>query len=274
MQKRKIWKILGKIFLWLFLLGAISLGVFKKLRHLVLSNITLVRFLSTYTPYASYVTPKPLRPEYGVALYQLMKDIHDVLEVCHIPYWIEAGTLLGAVRHGGIIPWDDDIDTQIHEKDCSVFVKKAIPLFKALGYGVSYFSKHGGVRVWMSPKKITLLQDEVLPGADIFYAKEKKPGELFIWGCKKSLKLAALLPLKRYAFGALWVWGPANPIPYLEELYGKNWNTMAKRGNDHSTIHKRSQHETFILEDFSPLRPFGPLEDHRIWLEKKSRTQP
>lgn len=46
-------------------------------------------------------------------LYQMLYDLTTILQKNKIQYWIDGGTMLGAIRHKGIIPWDDDVDLSI-----------------------------------------------------------------------------------------------------------------------------------------------------------------
>jgi LicD family protein len=50
-------------------------------------------------------------------LLNLAIDLDRVLSAAQIPYWLDWGTLLGAYRDGGFIPWDDDFDVSIRHED-------------------------------------------------------------------------------------------------------------------------------------------------------------
>ena len=51
------------------------------------------------------------------ALRETTKYVFNILEQDNLRYWLEGGSLLGAARHGDIIPWDYDVDVGIYRED-------------------------------------------------------------------------------------------------------------------------------------------------------------
>ena len=48
---------------------------------------------------------------------ELLTFVDNVCAKYDLEYWLDYGTLIGAVRHGGFVPWDDDVDIGMMRKD-------------------------------------------------------------------------------------------------------------------------------------------------------------
>lgn len=52
---------------------------------------------------------------------EMLEEVDRICKKCNIKYNIIAGTLLGAIRHGGYIPWDDDADVALLRSEYEKF---------------------------------------------------------------------------------------------------------------------------------------------------------
>ncbi|MBD5280217.1 MAG: hypothetical protein HDS35_06710 [Bacteroides sp.] len=64
-----------------------------------------------YNPEGSDLRKAQLR------MLSLLIFLDKVCKDNNLEYWLDSGTLIGAARHGGFIPWDDDCDIEMMEKD-------------------------------------------------------------------------------------------------------------------------------------------------------------
>lgn len=169
--------------------------------------------------------------EYHEKLYKLLTDVTSVLKREGITYWIDGGTLLGAVRHGEIIPWDDDADLGVFdcdwEKVCALKDR-----FLEMGYECEL--RECIFKVFMDEIYLDEKMNRCMgrPCVDIFsYIQIGKVIRLtdkyaFInW--PQAIHISDLFhPLKEYKLGPMTLPGPNNPFIYLNGFY-PHWDMVA-----------------------------------------------
>ena len=157
------------------------------------------------------------KAEEQAALLAMLQVFDERLTAAGVPYWINSGTLLGAVRHRGFIPHDDDLDVEMLESD----VPRAV---KALGsVGSSYrpagIWSAGNVPVcrfyfWGGDGTNARSIDVFLRQAPL-HALDEFPSH------------AEIFPLQRLPFHNITVAAPREPEPVLTRQYGRAWASEA-----------------------------------------------
>jgi lipopolysaccharide cholinephosphotransferase len=84
---------------------------FVKKLNVMISESQHQSLREKYSPEGSLLRRQQMR------MLEILQEIDSICKRHGIQYWLSSGTLIGAARHGGFIPWDDDLDIEMMRED-------------------------------------------------------------------------------------------------------------------------------------------------------------
>lgn len=200
-------------------------------------------------------------------VYLLGRLISKIFDDHQLPYWVTTGTLLGCVRHKGLIPWDDDLDICLLDKDEDkllslnyVFEKHDLKLQEAFS-GYCLYHKFESESSY-NPVGNELL-DYRLPFCDIFIMREqndrvelRNAASRILWK-NEWFTNSDLRPFQKLIYGDFYFRAPKNPLPFLRQKYGDDCLNVGMTHNyDHKTRMNMRSEKVEVPDGFLPAKPF------------------
>ncbi len=188
-------------------------------------------------------------------LKKLLKIAHKNLVENDIKYSMCGGTLLGAIRHKNMIPWDDDADIFIFEED-----EKNIEEINWEKYNCKLHKHWIGYKLCFIEGKNAIENDKIMewnyPFLDIFVSKNF--GDKITYKNEKCREFWSkdyfyedeLFPLKLYKFGEIYLYGPNKVYDYMNRYFGDCWETHAELKTSH-IIGKDLDKIKFTIKDYN-----------------------
>lgn len=166
--------------------------------------------------------------------------LRDTMEKHKISHWVSGGTLLGAIRHKGFIPWDDDMDVHTKIENINKILSKnflkdlgskgyKLTASTISGNAVSAFRMQNINNKTLLPPFIDILFENIVETEylsrckiipDIMIIKDNRECLLNIKN--ETWKITDIYPLKKHVFEDIWVYIPNNPEKILKIQYGEN----------------------------------------------------
>lgn len=202
----------------------------------------------------SYVVV-PGKETMALTLYQLMYDFDFYCSEYGLAYVATAGTALGAIRHGGLMQWDDDLDVMILKNQLAG-LNKVIAAMKSLGYVIED-RRNSKDYPWDGFKIKAMQSSGKSWDLDVFVhdlESDRTPLDLIAHVFKGS----KIFPLRRIRFGAFFINLDNDFQNQCDNNFGKDWLHKVKKYNHSENLSGEVQ----ILQqgDFLPLGPVGPLK--------------
>ena len=156
------------------------------------------------------------------ALRETAQYVFQVLESCKVRFWLEGGSLLGAVRYKDVIPWDYDIDIGIYKEDmikCPVFSKLKEEAFVSED-GFSWEKAIEGEFYRVQYSETNHMHVDIFP----FYSKNRiMTKDTWFKTHRQDTEFPEyfLRPLTQVEFAGLKAPAPNNVRKFLEYKFGK-----------------------------------------------------
>lgn len=183
-------------------------------------------------------------------LKQCMLTVHELFEKHKIWYSIAFGTLLGAVRHHDIIPWDDDIDLIVKRQDIDK-IEIVLDELKKLGFKTEKSWKL--YRVYSDDKHfidLFVIDTEDNKIVRCYTEKNKceyRPKDEEWWWKWFNFSETFINRRKKFHFGGLSLYGVENSKELLDFWYGDDYLTKCK-------THYLKNHDTYVTPEEEPCR--------------------
>ena len=163
--------------------------------------------------------------------YELIYQITTAFDLYNIKYFMIGGTLLGSMRHGGLMDWDDDMDIGVLDED--TYKVKAAMEYLAYTHDIMFTDEtFGSLMVFYT-------HHNNFPFVDVFYYTRQKDKYILLsedyqkqWP-NEWFHESELFPLQKGKFGELHLSSPFVCIPYMERTFGTMWNTEFKGIKNH-----------------------------------------
>lgn len=188
-------------------------------------------------------------------LYALYANVQQVLEEHQIFYIGACGTVLGAARHEGLIPWDDDLDLFVKAEDWHRLIN-AKEDFEKLGFVL--LEHQGYIKIFPADGRTVQKETEYPwkhPWMDIFGLEKfgdrwtyNVPRLMIAFGQKDyfTLEDMELSPIM-LSFGPYQLPVVRRYQNYLDRLYGSDWNIHAYDEYEHVSETRRTPIKVDII---------------------------